>query len=192
LLDIRIEDQLPRRTGNAMYYIPLAMRVDGPVAFEGDLIRTSLVDAGSATVTGGFINLGLGEAIAAFRPVAFQGTLDATALVLSANSSGVAVDGRPVPVDPIPPVPAPEPTPCDGPDCPDKFFDGIPEIELFDRTGDGQWVRLPHFASDQRYQVEEPSRYVDPVSGTVLVKFVNDRQDGAGFSFQVRIEGHVR
>jgi hypothetical protein len=203
LLDVRIQDQLPRRTGNAMYYIPLSMRIEGPVTFEGDLMRQSLVDAGTATISGTYISLGLGEATMAYRPVAFQGTLEATSLVLSTNASDVVIGGRPLPVDPVapacnvdvgcpPPVPAPEPTPCDAPDCPDKFFDGIPEIELFDRTGDGQWVRLPHFASDQRYEIEEPARYVDPVSGTVLVRFVNDRQDGASFTFQVRIEGRVR
>ena len=42
------------------------------------------------------------------------------------------------------------------------------------------------------YEVADPERYVDPGSGTLLVRFVNDVQDGIGFNFQVRIEGEVR
>jgi hypothetical protein len=40
------------------------------------------------------------------------------------------------------------------------------------------------------YTVPNPERYVDPGSGTVLVRFVND-QESASFGFQVRIEGTV-
>jgi hypothetical protein len=42
------------------------------------------------------------------------------------------------------------------------------------------------------YDVADPDRYVDPGSGTLLVRFVNDFQEGIGFNFQVRIEGDVR
>jgi hypothetical protein len=42
------------------------------------------------------------------------------------------------------------------------------------------------------YEVVDPDRYVDPGSGTLLVRFVNDFQEGIGFNFQVRIEGQVR
>ena len=51
------------------------------------------------------------------------------------------------------------------------------------------WVRLPHLAGGARYAVAEPARYVDPTTGTVLVRFVNDRSDGVGFSFDLSIDG---
>jgi hypothetical protein len=42
------------------------------------------------------------------------------------------------------------------------------------------------------YEVPDPERYVDPGSGTLLVRFVNEFQDNVGFGFQLRIEGDVR
>jgi hypothetical protein len=98
------------------------------------------------------------------------------------------------------PVPGPAatdaPTPdCAAPPCDDVIVnpDGLAEVELFDRSGDkGGWVRLPHFAMGRAYDVEHPERYVDPATGTVLVRFVNGGQDFVQFAFNLRIEGTVR
>jgi hypothetical protein len=86
-----------------------------------------------------------------------------------------------------PPLPeaCPMPTPADQ-------SDGIPEVDVFDRTGAGSWRRLPHFQPGSTYDLDHPERYVDPSSGTVQVRFVNDRQDGVGIQFQVGLEGTVR
>ena len=67
----------------------------------------------------------------------------------------------------------------------------MPEVEFFDRTA-GQWVRLPHLTVSDRYRLDDATRYVDPEAGTVLVRFVNDRSDGVGFTFDLAIEGVVR
>ena len=50
---------------------------------------------------------------------------------------------------------------------------------------------MKHLTMGNTYDLPDPERYVDPASGTLLVRFVNDRQDQVGFSFQVRIEGDV-
>ena len=41
-------------------------------------------------------------------------------------------------------------------------------------------------------RLADPARYVDPASGTVLVRYVNDRQDNVGFSVDFSITGTVR
>jgi hypothetical protein len=64
-------------------------------------------------------------------------------------------------------------------------------VELFDLVS-GAWVRLPHMAGGARYAIAEPTRYVDPISGSVLVRFINDRSDGVGFSFDLSMTGSVR
>jgi hypothetical protein len=211
ILDVRIQNQEPRRTGNVLYYIPLGMGISGKVAFEGDLLRRSTVevDATYFNVDPFSISLGVGNATVAYRPIAFDGALEAERLVVSATFGGeVGIVGQPRLIEPVGPG-------CDGADCPGsrpdpsaapapcdpnvencnpepEFFDGLPEVELFDRTGEGGWVRLPHFEQGAVYEVKDAQKYVDPASGTVLVRFANERQDGAGFSFQVRIEGQVR
>jgi hypothetical protein len=83
--------------------------------------------------------------------------------------------------------------PCDGlnpdPD-PNGGFDGLPEIEVLDLTT-GDWRRLPHFEIGKVYELEDPARYVDPATGTIQIRFVNDRIDSVGLSFNIVIEGDV-
>jgi len=76
-------------------------------------------------------------------------------------------------------------------DC-SQFFDNLPEIEVFDRTLGGKWLRLPRFTAGAGSELKDPARYDDPGSATVLVRFVNDKIDGVGFGFQVRLEGDVQ
>ena len=109
------------------------------------------------------------------------------------------VPARGQPVGPLPaecvPVDAgaakPLPTDCPPP-LPADQFDGIPEVEVFDRTGDGAWRRLPHMQGGSTFDLDHPDRYVDPTSGTIQIRFVNDRQDSIGVPFQVSLEGTIR
>jgi hypothetical protein len=101
--------------------------------------------------------------------------------------------GTDTPTTPVPSgteAPA-KPDACPAPLLPDQF-DGIPEVEVFDRTGAGTWRRLPHFQPGSTYDLDKPENYVDPSNGTILIRFVNDRQDGIGFAFLVSLEGTVR
>jgi hypothetical protein len=63
---------------------------------------------------------------------------------------------------------------------------------VFDRTGAGSWHRLPHPVQGQTYDLADPTRYVDPATGTLLVRYVNDNQDQVGFFVSVAIEGTIR
>jgi hypothetical protein len=68
----------------------------------------------------------------------------------------------------------------------------MPEVELFDRTGDGAWHRLPHLNQGQTYDVEDAAKYVDSTTGAVLVRFVNERQDPVNVFLSLSIEGTVK
>jgi hypothetical protein len=183
-LPIEIVGQTPRRTGQTMYYVPLGMTVKGATVFTSDLVRTTIVasDAGFFNKGPFDMSFGQGTVIVAYRPIAFGGSLEATKVVLAMNTdpSAAPIGGA---VDPIG-------SPAPGDPGPGQAFDGAPDIELFDRTT-GSWVRLPHI-SGQAVAVNEPARYVDPTTGTVLVRLSNSRADGVGFQFFVRIEGNVR
>ena len=69
--------------------------------------------------------------------------------------------------------------------------DGLPDIEVLDlRTG--TWVQFAHMLQNTPYELADASRWVDPASGEVQVRFVNERQDQVYFQFPVRIEGTIR
>jgi hypothetical protein len=77
--------------------------------------------------------------------------------------------------------------------CQARRNDFLPEVELFDRSGDGVWVRLPRMTSEVPYSLADPQRYADPTTGQILVRFVNDNPElQAGFGFQLVLEGDIR
>jgi len=57
-----------------------------------------------------------------------------------------------------------------------------------EETGHGRRPR----GSGLRYAVDEPAHYVDPTTGTVLVRFINDASDSVGFSLDLSITGDIR
>jgi hypothetical protein len=210
VVDLRISGQTPRRTGNVLYYIPLTMSVRGHVTFQGDLIRSNTIEENQGMFNKDpfSINMGRGELTMSFRPIAFNGTLTATRVVLAPNFGGNVAElggrGKPVaPADQQPCrddgqddsvssdcAPPSSPEPCD-PTTKECFAQGLPDVEVFDRRGEGAWLRLTTLEAGQAYDLEHPERYVDPGTGTLLVRFVND-SDGTSFQFDVGIEGDVR
>ena len=69
--------------------------------------------------------------------------------------------------------------------------DGLPDIEVLDlRTG--AWVQFAHMLPNTPYELADASRWVDPASGEVQVRFVNERQDQDYFQFPVRVEGAMQ
>ena len=191
LLPVEIEGQVPRRTGSVLYFLPTDLTVRGTTTFRNDLLRSTVVKSDAAFFSKDpySINFGRGSAELAYRPVAFDGTIAATQLAIGLNfgDPGFAVD--PTPVEPLPAIPEPCPDPPTG-ECAISF-DGLPEVELFDLT-ESTWKRFPHLGGGGRYAVAEPERYVDPTTGTVLIRFVNDRNDGVGFSFDLSITGDLK
>ncbi len=192
LLPVEIEGQTPRRTGNILYFLPTDLSVSGTATFRSDLIRSTVVssDAGFFNKDPYTISLGLGSAEIAYRPIAFEGQLHATQLALGLNFGEPGLDVDPQLIEPLPEIPPPCPDPPSE-ECQGAGFDGMPEIELYDLT-DGVWKRLPHLDTGARYAVAEPGRYVDPGTGTVLIRFLNERTEGIGFGLDISISGELR
>jgi hypothetical protein len=191
ILDVEIDGQEPRRTGNTLYFLPASLSVSGATTFRNDLLRSSVIESDAAFFSKDpySINFGRGTAQLAYRPIAFTGTIDTTELVLGLNFGDPGFDAKPKPIEPLPRIPD-----CDEGTADDLCpigFDGLPEVELFDLT-QSAWVRLPHLESGSRFAVAEPARYVDPASGQVLVRFVNDRNESVSFSLDVAITGNLR
>ncbi len=188
LLAVEIEGQTPRRTGNILYFLPSDLRVEGVTTFRADLLRSTVVASDAGFFSKDPLSLGFGQGTVelAYRPVDVGGRLAATALEMSMNfgDPGFAVEPKRIePLETIPPSCEEDPETCP------IGFDGLPEVELFDLTT-STWARLPHFESGVRYTVAEPERYVDPGTGTVLIKFVNEREQ-TGFGFDLSITGNV-
>ncbi|HEX8025898.1 MAG TPA: hypothetical protein VF484_06825, partial [Candidatus Limnocylindrales bacterium] len=198
-IDVRIDGQTIKRTTNVLYYVPVDVAVHGAVAFTSDLVRPTVLSQDSMFFNKGggptMFQLGVGTLTVAYRPIPFAGTFTATALRLGFNSgTGVlAQGGRPVqPLASIPPA-CTDANQSVPPGCVGPNPNFVPEVEVFDRTGNGTWVRLPRLAQDAAYSLSDPGRYVDPASGQVLVRFVNnDANNQLGFGFGVSIEGTVQ
>lgn len=196
VLDVRIEGQAPQRVSNTLFYVPIPMAVRGHTSFSSDLIRSTVVESSAMFFSKDptWLNLGTGTATLAYRPISFAGTLAVTDLVVSMTMGEPMGGGIGKPIVPLPSIPIActdvTNTRPDG--CQPRVQDGLPEVELFDLSGEGTWVRLPHLTAGTRYTVENPERYVDGPSGTVLVRFVNDQPDMSfGFQFGVAISGDV-
>ena len=69
--------------------------------------------------------------------------------------------------------------------------DGLPDIEVLDRHT-GSWVQFRHLAQGSSYELADAARWVDPSTGELQVKFVNERADQVYFQFMVRLEGTIR
>jgi hypothetical protein len=197
VLDVRVSGQTPRATGSILYYVPVPMSVRGDVTFGGDLMRSTTVDTQSMFFSKDpyTISLQFGKVTVAYRPVDFGGTLTPTAVRFVVDFPGNATavgDGQPLePLASVPPACALDGT--GAPDCVQPRVDGMPEVEVWDRAA-ADWVRLPRVTQGVSYELADPARYVDPQTGTVLVRFVNDNSQGmqATFSFRMSISGTVR
>jgi hypothetical protein len=138
--------------------------------------------------------MGLGQATLSYRPIPFEGTFSVTKIRLSLGNGGniLPADGKqitPLPGIPVTCTDAAHTTPAG---CVAARNDFLPEVEMFDLTGDGAWVRLPRMTAEAGYTLADPARFVDPATGQVLVRFVNESPDaGVGFSFQIALEGDV-
>ncbi len=193
LLPIEIAGQTPRASGNILYYMPAAVAVHGTTTFRADMLRSSIIDSDAQffSMDPYTVSFGRGSATIAYRPISFEGTFRPTEVSFGLNWGGdqrIPVKGQPV--APLPEIP-PACTDTTQPGCDPNGFDGMPEVELFDITA-AQWVRLPHLTMGSRYSLDHPDRYVDPASGSVLTRFVNDRSDTVGFSFDLSLTGDIR
>jgi hypothetical protein len=191
LVDVDIEGQTARHLGNTLYYLAAGLTVKGQTTFTNDLMRSAIVKSDSAFFSKDpfTISFGKGSATIAYRPTAFSGTLTPSELAIGLGFGGdQGLGGKPDPVEPLASIP-PACTDQKAGACP-GVFDGLPEIELFD-IGKQDWVRLPHLRQGSRYAVAHPESFVDPTTGSVLVRYVNDASDSVGFSVDISISGNI-
>ena len=188
ILDARIDGEPARATGNVLYFVPLDLSVHGTVMFTGDLMQPTTIGSDTPPFSKGdqfMMNFSQGTVTQAYRPVAFGGGIAPTQLVLQMNSGGgPSIVGR----DAVRPTGRADVAPTKAEI--DAQQDSIPIVELYDRVA-GQWMRFPHIAAGTSIKIADPERWVDPASGTVLVRFRADRPEGVGFQFQVQLEGVV-
>jgi hypothetical protein len=199
-IDVVIEGQQPDRVANVLWYLPMGMHISGKTSFRGDLMTNTVVDS-DAVMFGKDpfnFNFGRGSVTVAYRPIPFDGRFDASKVVLAFGFGGDPLAGGARAIKPIDgPAPDCATPPCDtgnlgGPiGEPPPNFDGIPEVDVFDRTGEGTWRRLPHLGQGTSWDLEDPASYVDPSTGTMLVRFVTD-VEGVGFAFNVAMAGTIR
>lgn len=194
LLSVEIDGQVPRRTGNVLWYLPTDIAVRGTTTFRSDLLRNTIVSTDAAFFNKDpfSMSFGKGSAELSYRPIAFDGTLTATQLAIGFDfgEQGFAPEAKLV--EPLPTIPVacpPGEQPTDG--CVPPVFDGLPDIELFDLT-DGTWKRFAHIQPGTRIAVAEPTRYVEPATGNVLIRLINESNDAVGFNLAIAITGDVR
>ena len=97
------------------------------------------------------------------------------------------------PLDEIPPPCDPQLENCpdaNEPKNPNLAFEGMPELEVFDVAA-SEWRRLPHLTQGQRYSLASAANYVEPSTGTLLVRFVNENTDSVSFNLGVELSGVV-
>ena len=196
LLDLRIGTETPRRTGNVMYYVPVGIDIAGKVTFSSDLLRSNVLDADAQFFSKDrfFLNMGAGTATMAYRPIPFEGTFNVSQNRLSLGTGGGVVPQQGKEIEPLPTVPpaCTDLTNSEPEGCQPRRDDFLPEIEVFDLTGAGAWVRLPRLVAEAPYVLKSPERYVDPATGQMLVRFVNDNPESSvGFAFQLALVGEV-
>lgn len=190
LVPVAVEGQTARRIGNVLYYVPAPLTIKGATTFHSDLLRSTVVssDAQMFTKDPMSMSFGRGSATVAYRPIGFAGRITPTKLTIGMNFGDPGITIDPKVVEPLPTIPPS----CESSstDCGPASFDGVPEVELFDIDAQ-TWRRLPHLSGGIRVAVADPEHYVDPTSGSVLIRYVNDRTDGVGFQVDVAVTGTI-
>jgi hypothetical protein len=177
--------------------VPIGIGIRGDVTFSSDLLRPTVVDSDAQFFSKErmFLSMGAGSATLAYRPIPFEGRFTVSQIRLMLGTSGnplPALGGKEVaPLSVIPETctdllnTLPE-------GCEPRRDDFLPEVDVFDLTT-GAWARLPRLMADAGYTLADPTRYVDPASGQMLVRFINDSPESSvGFGFQVALEGEVQ
>ena len=195
VLDLTIGTTAPRRNGNVLYYVPIGMDISGKVTFSSDLLRPTVLEADAQFFSKErtFLSMGAGTATLAYRPIPFDGrfTVSEVRMTLGTGGNPVALGGKEI--EPLPEIPenCTDITNTQPEGCVPRRDDFLPEVELFDLTT-GTWVRLPRLVADAGYTLVDPEKYVDPGTGQVLVRFVNDNPESSvGFGFQIALDGEV-
>jgi hypothetical protein len=196
LLEVNLGSEEPRHSGNVLYYVPVGIRIHGQVTFSSELLRPTVVESDAQFFSKDrfILSMGLGTATLAYRPIPFEGAFTVSQIRLALGTGGNLAPGGGKEIEPLPSAPvgctdAARTTPAG---CQAPRNDFLPEVEVFDLTGGGSWVRLPRLTAEASYTLANPSRYVDPTTGQILVRFINESAEASvGFSFQLALVGDV-
>jgi hypothetical protein len=188
VVPVDIEGQQVRRMANVLTQVPLAYAISGKTTFANDLLRSSVVEVGANFFSKDpwALNLGPGTARVAYRPIPFEGTFTPTRVVVAMTFGGeMGVPGGNA-------KPLAEKVRCEpGTEGCVVPQDGLPDLEVLD-VRSGLWVQFAHPLQNMPYELADAKRWVDPASGEVQVRFVNERQEQVSFQFPIRIEGTVQ
>jgi hypothetical protein len=191
LLPVQIEGQAARRMGNVLWFLPTDIEISGETTFRRDVISSTVISSDAVMFNKDRLNInfGQGSADVSYRPMAFDGSIRATELIIGYNF-GDMLAGEPLPIEPITDIPVICQPGDEADDCVEQDFDGLPEVELYDLSS-GSWRRLPHMTGGWVYRVADPAKYVDPATGTVLARYINESSDSVSFNFDITITGAV-
>ena len=188
VVPLTIEDQQVRRLADTLYEIPMRFGVTGKTVFRGDLLPGTVTSVSSTFFSKDpwTLSMGTGTMTMSFRPVPFDGTLAADSVTMAMSMGGDLSMPGGTPVDAKPTTRCdPAAAGCSTP------VDGLPDFDVLDvRTG--TWVQFAHVSAGQPYALPDATRWVNPTTGEVQVRFVNNSQNQIGFQFPVVIAGTIR
>jgi hypothetical protein len=121
-----------------------------------------------------------------YRPVPFDGAFTPSDVVLAMTNGGDQTMPSGTPLD------AKAEVRCDitVATC-SRVQDGLPELDVFDVKA-GAWVQFAHLSLGQSYRLPDASRWLDPATGDLRVRFVNERTDQVYFQFRAVVSGSVQ
>src|SRR3990172_8003163 len=105
-LAVDVGDEKAAQVGEALYLLPMDVRIGGRTIFPDELIRHTVTraDAGEAFDQGSAFSLSHGSMTVEFAPIAFSGELRATSLTLGMTQGDPSFVPR-TKGDPVPPLP---------------------------------------------------------------------------------------
>jgi hypothetical protein len=187
VVPMELEGQKVRHMANILYRISFPYSITGKAVFANDLVRASVLEVTSNffSTDPSAISLGAGTARMSFTPVSFDGVLKPSKVVVGMTMGG----DMSIPVGN--PMALAETTRCEaGAEGCVLPQDGLPDVDVLD-VKTGQWIQFKHMAQGTAYELKDATRWVDPASGAVQVRFVNQRTDQVYFQFPIRIEGTI-
>src|SRR5207247_4142743 len=94
-LEVKLGTGDLRRNGNVLYYIPVGLRIHGPVTFSSDLLRPTVVDSDAQFFSREkfSMSMGLGTATIAYKPIPFDGVFNVSQVRMVLGTGGTLVPG---------------------------------------------------------------------------------------------------
>jgi hypothetical protein len=188
VVPLEVEGQKVRHMANVMYQVPIGYRVRGTTTFRNDLIRSNVLDVGANFFSKDpwALNMGAGKATVSYRPLGFEGTLQPSSVKVAMTFGGdfTMPGGKTTELE--------EAARCEaGTEGCVVPMDGLPDLEVLDRRT-GTWVQFAHLTQGKAYELADAARWVDPATGEVQVRFVNQRAEQVSFQFPIEITGTIR